>query len=183
MYMRELNDYEKLGVEDRGENDQLRDFKESVVRKQGGRYEVGFPWITGATLTNTNDALSRKRLENVERKLSRDEKLKGEYGGIVEEQLRAGVIEEAPKSPSEKRVFYMPHKPIVKQSAVTTKVRMMFDASVKPQPLTNNINDYMFTGSPLQPLLWNIMIRVRMSTSLLLGDRKGVSPDKCERGG
>ena len=49
MYMRELNDYEKLysldvlGVKDRGENDQLRDFKESVVRKQDGRYEVGFP--------------------------------------------------------------------------------------------------------------------------------------------
>ena len=176
MYMRELNDYEKLyrldvlGVEDRGENDQLRDFKESVVRKQDGRYEVGFPWIPGATLTNTNDALSRKRLENVERKLSRDEKLKGEYGGIVEEQLRAGVIEEAPKSPSGKRVFYMPHKPIVKESAVTTTVRMVFDASAKPQPLTNSINDCMFTGSPLQPLLWNIMIRVRMSTSLLLGD-------------
>ena len=48
MYMRELNDYEKLysldvlGVEDRGENDQLRDFKESVVRKQDGRCEVYF---------------------------------------------------------------------------------------------------------------------------------------------
>ena len=166
MYMRELNDYEKLysldvlGVEYRGENDQLRDFKESVVRKQDGRYEVGFPWIPGATLTNTNGAISRKRLENVERKLSGDEKLKLEYGGIVEEQLRAGIIEEAPKSPSGKRVFYMPTKPIVKQSAVTTKVRMMFDASAKPQPLTNNIKDYMFTGSPLQPLLWNIMIRV-----------------------
>ena len=138
MYMREVNDYEKLysldvlGVEDRGENDQLRDFEESVVRKQDGRCEVGFPWIPGATLTNTNDALSRKRLENVERKLSRDEKLKGEYGGIVEEQLRAGVIEEAPKSPSGKRVFYMLHKPIVKQSTVTTKVPMVFDASAKP---------------------------------------------------
>ena len=28
----------------------------------------------------------------------------------------------------------------------------------------------MFTGPPLQPLLWDIMARVRMSTSLLLGD-------------
>ena len=96
MYMRELNDYEKLysldvlGVEDRGENDQLRDFKESIVRKQDGRYEAGFPWIPRATLTNTNDALSRKRLENVERKLSRDEKLKGEYGGIVEDNSEQG---------------------------------------------------------------------------------------------
>ena len=40
MYMRELNDYEKLysldvlGVKDWGENDQLRDFKESVVRNK-----------------------------------------------------------------------------------------------------------------------------------------------------
>ena len=87
------------------------------------------------------------------------------------------------KSPSGKRVFYMPHKPIVKQSTVTTKVPMVFDASVKPQPLTNSINDCVFTGSPLQRLLWNIKVRVRMSTSLLLGDRKGVSPDRCERGG
>jgi len=44
MYLREVNDYEKLysldvlGIEDRGENDQLdvlRDFKESVVKKRG----------------------------------------------------------------------------------------------------------------------------------------------------
>ena len=141
MYITEVNDYEKLyslhvlGVEDSGENDQLEvlhDIKESVVRKQNGSYEVGFPCITGVTLTNTNEALSTKRLDNVERKLSRNEKVKGEYGDIIEEQLRAGVVEEAPQSSSGKRVFYMPHKPVVKQSAVTAKVRIVFDASAKP---------------------------------------------------
>ena len=179
MYLREVNHYEKLysldvlGVEDRGENDQLdvlRDFKESVVRREDGRYEVGFPWIPGAILSNTNESLSRKRLENVERKLSRNEELRGEYNGIVEEQLRAGIIEEVPQNSTAERVFYMPHKPVVKQSAVTTKVRMVFDASAKSHPLANSINDCMFTGPPLQPLLWDIMIRVRMSTNLLLGD-------------
>ncbi|XP_078364031.1 uncharacterized protein LOC144648298 [Oculina patagonica] len=64
----------------------------------------------------------------------------------------------------------MPHKPVVKQSAVTMKVRMVFDASAKPHPLANSINDCMFTGPPLQPLLWDIMVRARMSTNLLLGD-------------
>ena len=59
MYLREFNDYEKLnsldvlGIDDRGENDQLevlRDLKEkeSVVKKEDGRYEVNFPWIAGA---------------------------------------------------------------------------------------------------------------------------------------
>ena len=76
MYLREVSDYEKLysldvpGVEDRSENDQLdvlREFKESVVRREDGRHEVGFPWIPGAILPNTNETLSRKRLENVKR--------------------------------------------------------------------------------------------------------------------
>ena len=114
--------------------------------------------------------LSRKRLENVERKLLRNGKLREEYGDIIEEQLKAGVIEEAPQTPTGQRVFYMPHKPVVKQSAVTTKVRMVFDASAKPHPLANSINDCMFTGPPLQPLLWDTMVRARMSTNLLLSD-------------
>ena len=58
MYLREVSDYEKLysldvlGVEDRGENDQLdvlREFKESIVRREDGRYEVSFPWIPGTS--------------------------------------------------------------------------------------------------------------------------------------
>ena len=55
---------------------------------------------------------------------------------------------------------------------------MVFEASAKLQPLTISINDCMFTGPPLQPFLWDIMVRVRMSTNLLLGDI-----DRCERGG
>ena len=179
MFLREVNEYEKLysldvlGIEDRPENDQLdvlRDFNESIVRKEDGRYEVAFPWIPGATLSSTNEVQSRKGMNNVERKLSRNEKLKEQYSGIIEEQLRAGIIEEAPQKPSGDRVFYMPHKPVVKQSAVTTEARMVFDASAKPNPLANSINDCMFTGPPLQPLLWDIMIRACMSPNLILGD-------------
>ena len=47
---------------------------------------------------------------------------------------------------------------------------MVFDASAKPHPLANSVNECMHTGPPLQPLLWNIMIRARMSTDILLAD-------------
>ena len=57
------------------------------------------------------------------RKLSRYEKLKEKCGGIVEEQIRTAVIEKAPK-----------------ESAVTTKVCMVFDTSVKPRLLANSID-------------------------------------------
>ena len=79
-------------------------------------------------------------------------------------------MEKVPKQPTGNRVFYMPHKPVVRESATTTKVRMVFDASAKPHPLANSINDRMHTGPPLQPLLWDNMIRTRLSTHLLLAD-------------
>ena len=158
MHLREVNDYEKLhsldvlGVEDRWENDQfdvMRDFKENIARRDDGRYEVNFPWIPGVELTSTNEVLSRKRLQNVERRLSKNENLREEYSNIIEEQLRVGIVEEAPERPTGERVFYMPHKPVIKESAVTTKIRRVFDASAKPYPLASSINDCMFTGPQL----------------------------------
>ena len=124
MYLREVNDYEKLysldvlGVEDRGENDQfdvMRDFKENIARRDDGRYEVNFPWIPGVELTSTNEVLSRKHLQNIERRLSKNENLREEYANIIEQQLRVGIVEEAPERPTGKRVFYMLHKPVIKE--------------------------------------------------------------------
>ena len=179
MFTRESTDYEKLytldvlGVEDRGENDQLdvcKEFKESITRTDNGRYEVNVPWIPGQHLPSSNLEPSRKRLTNVCKKINRDEKLKKDYEEIIEKQLESGIIEAAPEEPTGERVYYMPHKPVVRNEATSTKVRMVFDASAKPTPNTNSVNDCMFTGPPLQPLLWDILIRARMAPQLILAD-------------
>ena len=73
-------------------------------------------------------------------------------------------------------MFFIYHiKAVVRTEAVTTKVRMVFDASAKPHPLATSINECMYTGPSLQPLLWDIMIRTRMSENILLGDIKKAS--------
>ena len=79
MFTRESTEYERLcsldvlGVDYRGEDDQLDVYTN----------EVSVPWITGAEVSNTNKIPSRKRLENVERKLVRNEELKSDYEKIV----------------------------------------------------------------------------------------------------
>ena len=105
-------------------------------------------------------------------KLRQKEQLKAEYTHIIEEQLEEGIVERIPSKPTGKRVFNLPHKAVVQTEAVTTKVRMVFNASAKPHPLAASINECMYTGPSLQPLLWDIMIRSRMSENLLLGDIK-----------
>ena len=93
----------------------LRDIKENNARRNDGRYEVSFSWIPGAELSSTNEALSRKHLQNDERRLSTNENLRQEYADIIEEQLRVSIVQEAPERPTGERVFYMPHKPAIKE--------------------------------------------------------------------
>ena len=65
----------------------------------------------------------------------------------------------------------MPRKPVVRDNATTTKVRMVFDASAKPHHLANSVNDHVHTVPPLQLLLCGeILVRARMSPYLLLKD-------------
>ena len=96
MFTRESSEYERLysldilGVEDRRENDQLdvyQEFQENITKTTEGRYEVGVPWVPGATLSSNNLEQSRKRLNHVWRKLSQDQDLKKEYEEIVVNQL------------------------------------------------------------------------------------------------
>ena len=107
---------------------------------------------------------------NVNRKLEKEPELKKEYNNIINEQLVEGVVEEAPENPTGDRVYYMPHKPVVCQDATSTKVRMVFDASAKPNASAERINDCMFTGPPLQPQLWDILVRTRLMQNLVLAD-------------
>ena len=121
-------------------------------------------------MSSTNEQPSRRHLIRVEKKLSQDPKLREEYEKIVREQLEKEIVEVAPEMPTGDRTFYMPHKPVVRESASTTKVRMVFNASGKSHPLANSINECMYTGPSLQRLLWDISIRARMSTHLVLVD-------------
>ncbi|CAB4008154.1 Hypothetical predicted protein [Paramuricea clavata] len=146
----QLYSLDVLGVEVQGENDQLdvhREFKENIVHDINRRYK------------------------RVERKLQQDECLRKDYEKIIIDQVAAGIIEKAPDTPTGERVFYMPHKPVLKQDAITTKTPwMVFNASTKPQPISSIVNECMYPGPPFQPLLWDILVCARMLPYLLIGD-------------
>ncbi|CAB3999047.1 Hypothetical predicted protein [Paramuricea clavata] len=40
-----------------------------------------------------------------------------QYHGIIEEQMKQGIVEQAPEQPTGERKFYLPHKPVIKESA------------------------------------------------------------------
>lgn len=120
MYTKKTSDYEKLyslnvlGLEDRGENDQLdvsSEFRENIVKRSDGRCEVGVPWVSGTELSNTNEV----QAENVLKRLRRNKDLKVEYEKIIHEQLEQGIVEKVPEQPTGSCVFYMNHKQVMRK--------------------------------------------------------------------
>ena len=84
--------------------------------------------------------------------------------------MEEGIIEKAPDDIKGKE-FYLPHKSVVKENAETTKVRIVYDASAKPEGFPS-LNECLETGPPLQNLLWKILVRIRMRPVVITGDMK-----------
>ena len=90
------------------------------------------------------------------------------YDAIVKEKLELGIIEEAPSNPERKRLLYMPHRSVIWEGAVSTKIKMVFDASAKPSPKsTQSMNAW--TLDPQEPYLSGIFIRSRLATVCIVG--------------
>ena len=171
------SDYEQLcrldvlGLEDAPEHDQrvvYNEFKEQLTRDPEGWYETGLPWKGNFPTLPTNKKGSQRRLESLVTKLKR-EGLTSEYDAIIEDQKRSGVVE--PAEGAAKGVeFYLPHKPVVRETAKTTKVRIVYDASAKERRDSPSLNDCLYPGPSLQNKLWDVLVHQRGYPVVISGD-------------
>ena len=69
----------------------------------------------------------------------------GEYDEIIQDQLKEGVVELVPSEPVG-REYYMPHRAVVKESAETTKLRVVYDCSARGGKGLPSLNDCLEPG-------------------------------------
>ena len=81
-------------------------------------------------------------------------------------------MEPAPEGPTDKPVFYLPHRPVIRELAETRKVRIVYDASARESCHTPSLNDCLQVGPPLQPLLHDVVVRNRLCPVGLTADIK-----------
>ena len=72
------------------------------------------------------------------------------------------------------KVFYLPHRPVIREAVETTKLGIVCDASSKPTRNSAFLNDCLETGAPLQNSMWNILVRSRFKSILLCGDIENI---------
>ncbi|XP_072389317.1 uncharacterized protein [Diabrotica undecimpunctata] len=105
-------------------------FLETISVDTDGRYEVRLPWLEGHPALPSNYHLAKSRLDNTAKKITKDGYFEA-YDQVFQEWLNDNIIEEVVEEQRNQEAHYLPHRPVIKPSSITTKIRPVFDASAR----------------------------------------------------
>lgn len=113
--------------------------------------------------------MAKSRFLNVERKLQRDDVLRLEYIKFMNKYLQMGHIQQIIEKEIPKRNCYLPHHAVIKASSLTTKTRVVFDASAKSSSGLS-LNDVLLCGPAIQEDVFTILCRFSMHLRVITAD-------------
>ena len=163
---------EVLGIS--GENNTIKgvnheDFKDQLIQLQDKSYSTRLPWKEDRKQLPRNLELAAARLKSTTKRLLHVHKLE-EYGEIMQEQLKDGILEPVSHQPTGDTIHYIPQHAVIKENAETTKLRIVYDCSAKSHKTKPSLNDCLQIGSSLQPLIFDILLKNRMNRYCIIGD-------------
>ncbi|XP_076660598.1 uncharacterized protein LOC143363956 [Halictus rubicundus] len=144
-------------------------FREHTSRNSSGRYIVRLPFAPNKSNLGTSYEIALKRFYNLEKRLIQNTALKQEYSRFIQEYRVLGHMTDISKNDCRKDGYYLPHHPVFKQSSLTTKLRVVFDASA----ITSNelsLNDVLLVGPTIQDDLFSLLVRFRLHNYVLTAD-------------
>ena len=155
-----------LGIADSASGDEdevYSEFKEQLKRDEEGWYEAGLPWKGNHPSLPSNEAGSLRRLTSLVKKL-RSQGIIERYDQVIQDQIKARIVELLTGSVTGQRHFYIPHKGVVRDSAETAKL----SSSLRRVSENKCLNP----GPPLQNKLWSVLVRARFHPIVVTGDIK-----------
>lgn len=143
-------------------------FKKTINRADDGKLIVDLPFqMDPETHLGQSREIAEKQYRALQRRLEKNPKLKQNYDAVFEEYLSLKHMQLVEDSPHFQA--FIPHHPVIKETSTTTKVRNVFNASMK----TSNgvsLNDCLCVGPTIQPELFDQLIQWRKFKFVLSGD-------------
>ncbi|XP_013182507.1 PREDICTED: uncharacterized protein LOC106128591, partial [Papilio xuthus] len=145
-------------------------FAETTRRDESGRYVVSLPFRTPDPKCKYGHSkqIAQKRFLILEKRFLRDPDMKKEYVKVIKEYLDLGHMEKV-EDKEKTDAVYLPHHAVVRNDKITTKVRVVFDASCTG---TNgaSLNQDLLVGPTLQLELRHILMNWRQFPICLVAD-------------
>lgn len=143
-------------------------FSESTKRDSNGKYVVNLPLKRDIQNLPLNESFeqAKRRFLSLEKRLHKDKCLLDQYKAFIDEYVylqHASYTELSKETKDSLRKYFLPHHCVIREEAVSTKLRVVFDASMKTSSGVS-LNDLMYKGPTVQPDLFDIVRRFRTFT-------------------
>ncbi|XP_043496423.1 uncharacterized protein LOC122520399 [Polistes fuscatus] len=142
-------------------------YRSNTRRDDTGRYIVRLPFKEENQLGDSYTSALR-RFHALERSLSRKPKIRDEYIKFLSEYEELGHMTRIEGGPHEDR-FYLPHHAVLKHTSITTKLRVVFDASAKTSN-GKSLNNVLMVGPTIQEDLFALLVRFRSHAIAITAD-------------
>jgi len=162
---------ESLGISSEGseyDNDRIKEF-DAGIKFNDGKYSVDLPWTEKIPDVPNNFNISKSILYKVVQRLHAEGRY-DEYAQILQKQQDEGILEEVElESLRVEDHVFVPHRPVLKEDSLTTKLRIVLNCSLKigEKP---SLNEASYPGIDLVNNLFELLIRVRANKYLVQSD-------------
>ncbi|GFQ65830.1 integrase catalytic domain-containing protein [Trichonephila clavata] len=155
--------------------DQAMEIFNETVEFENGRYIVQLPFRKSYNELSNNYPLAKQRFQNLWRRFGHDSELYQQYREIIRDYTEQGIIEEVKTEITDNElnrpVYYLPHQAVRKESRLTSKTRIVFDAG-SHQNNELSLNDCLWPGINLNPNLLDVLINFRLNAVAFCSDIK-----------
>ncbi|XP_071580238.1 uncharacterized protein [Temnothorax nylanderi] len=144
-------------------------FAQTYRRDENGRFIVNIPLRQDPSVLGASYQRALRQLIKLEAKLSKVPTIKEQYVSFLREYEKLGHMTELKDVQMNEAAYYLPHHCVLRSESLTTKIRVVFNASA---PTDNGIslNDIQMVGPTLQNDLLAIIIRFRTHTYVISAD-------------
>ena len=99
--------------------------------------------------------------------------LEEKYSAVFQQQLEDNIIERIPLTEDAKtNNIWVPHRPVIREDSVSSKIRPVFNCSLKTKRQLPSINEAAYPGVDLMNSLVQLLISFRPHKFSLLADVK-----------
>ena len=155
------------------DQDQIDKFKRGINFKDG-HYHVELPWYPDKIdLVPSNHFVALKVLDRTLSHL-RKKGLTDKYQEVFDRQLADGIIEQIKVTPNNyDKHIWIPHRPVIKmEEQVTTKIRPVFNCSLKTDKDLPSLNEAAYPGIDLMGSILKLLFYFRTNKHVMVSDVK-----------
>ncbi|XP_063426809.1 uncharacterized protein LOC134710384 [Mytilus trossulus] len=147
--------------EDEDDDTYITAYQDRSIEFRENKYFARLPWKQDHDELPTNLAVTKRRTENVIKRLTQNPDMLKKYGNIIQEQERREFIERVDETAETQGIIhYIPHHPVQKESS-TTPIRIVYDCSCRQSPYSPSLNDCLLDTPPKLNDLTKILMRFR----------------------